>query len=86
MHDNNMHKVSKESQAKAIKRIATKRLFEFFRREFYISDDIYKCLIREYKAQPTKSKEVQKAYIKAIKNSLAHSLTKIGLYLQVKFN
>jgi len=86
MHDNNMHKVSKESQAKAIKRIATKRLFEFFRREFYISDDIYKCLIREYKAQPTKSKEVQKAYIKAIKNSLAHAFTKISLYLQIKFN
>lgn len=64
-HDENMHHTSKEKRSKAWKRLATKRLFEFFKREFYISSDIHSCLIREYKAHSEPPVALRKSYLKA---------------------
>lgn len=73
VHENNMHKSSGKLLFKANKRLATKKLFEYFRREFYIPENIYQCLIREYKAHDKECKRIKKMYFKAIKCSAPQS-------------
>jgi len=85
MHENNMHKREKEGEGKATKRLATKRLFEYFRRQYYIPDDIHKCLIREYKAHSDQSKALKKSYLKAVKCARTSLLTKLGMFSQIYF-
>jgi len=86
VHTNNMHKTSQKHSAKSRKRIATKRLFEYFRRLFYIPNDIHKCLVREYSAHPTKSKNLRKAYLKAAANSHATFLNKLLITIKLLIN
>lgn len=69
-HDSNMHKTSNSKLAKSRKRLATKRLFAYWKNQFYYSDDLFFCLLREYKAHPVKNKTLKKHYLKAIWNPL----------------
>jgi|GEM_PF-6246892 len=65
VHEKSSHKTSNDAIIKARKRLATKRLFEHFRREFYIPLDIDKALKREYLAHGVKHENLRKAYKKA---------------------
>ncbi|MGJ8677473.1 MAG: glycosyltransferase [Akkermansiaceae bacterium] len=85
VHENNMHKTSLSAHAKARKRLATKRLFEYFRREFYIPLDIHKCLLREYKAHDETCKSVLKMYRKAVRNSHPQSSLIERLIMRIGF-
>ncbi len=73
IHSNNMHKTSHHFKAKSTKRLATKRLFEYFRRTFFIPPKIHTCLVREYLSHQQQSKDLRKSYLKAVRRSTPHS-------------
>ncbi len=86
-HPANMHKTTRTRLAKSRKRLATKRLFTYWKSQFYYSDGLFLCLIREYKAHPVKNKLLKKNYLKAIWNPLlpVPFLTRIFFDLKLRF-
>ena len=65
IHQASMHKQYNNAVVRARKRLATKRLFEYFRREFYIPQDVGKVLRREFRAHGSQDQTLKKMYRKA---------------------
>lgn len=84
VHANNMHKQAYEKRARQIRRQATQRLLEYFRREFYISDNIHKCLFREYEAHGFTSRSLKRAYTNAVKKSNIPWYKKLHLIYKIR--
>lgn len=72
IHPNNNFKKLSEYPSRIHRKAATERFFEYCRREFFIPNDFAKLLPHEYRAHPTKCKQLKKEYLNALKKSAHH--------------
>ena len=87
MHPNNNYKKLSSHQPRAFRKSATARLFEYFERTFYLPSDLVRHLPQEYRAQPNKTKNLRKEYLRALKKSRGRvcSLMAFNCYVRLLF-
>jgi len=74
LHANNQHHQLGAIQARAFRKSAIVRLFEYFDRTFYLPKDIARLLPHEYRAHPNKTKGLRSEYLNAL-NMCRHRIS-----------